>query len=261
MKQNDWELVWENIVQKTDICRHNFDEAPLYVSHKEIKNIVKDIKVSNNKREIRILGSIIQREKRPKFFIKNKLFLLPADNRNWVIVKGEGYFDTPPVEDYIKFENQVSFYIESFDIKNSRESLYLDKAFAYGILQDFIEDNSIYLTIRGKMGIPVKTGFNYYVNNLEVENRGSRIEIDGGYEGQDSLYLVEAKIGSYSNEIIRQLYFPYRLWNMTVDKPIRNIFFQYNPKNDLYSFWEVEFEEIQNYNSIKLLKTKSYKIV
>jgi len=250
--------IWSQIVNETGLTHHNFSDGPFYVSHKQIKQIVSKIDAPNNRKEIRILGYQATRESRPKYFEDNALFLLPASNSEWVVVKGEGYIDIPDINSEPELiSSKLDFEIESFDVGIS-EMQYLDFAFVHGITQKFLEDESIELTVRGRKRTP---HFNYFVNNVEVKCEGVQTEVDAGYEGKASLVLVEAKSSKIKNEIIRQLYFPYRKWLIDIKKPIRNVFFQFDEDSRTLSYWEYGFEDYLKYDSIFLINSKSYQLV
>ena len=250
--------IWEVIVNKTGLSKHNFSTGPFYVTHAEIKKIVSTINAPNNRKEIRILGYQATREQRPQYFIDNNLFLMPASNREWVVIQGEGYIDIPEIlSEPIPVKSKLDFEIESFNVGIS-EMQYLDFAFVHGITQQFLEDESIELTVRGRKRTP---HFNYFVNDVEVKCEGVQTEVDAGYEGRNSLTLVEAKSSKIKNEIIRQLYFPYRKWLMDINKPVRNVFFQFEEDSKILSFWEYGFEDYLKYDSIYLINSKSYQLV
>ena len=250
--------IWEVIVNKTGLSKHNFSTGPFYVAHKEIKEIVSTINAPNNRKEIRILGYQATREQRPQYFIDNNLFLMPASNQEWVVIQGEGYIDIPKINsDAIPVKSKLDFEIESFSVGIS-EMQYLDFAFVHGITQQFLEDESIELTVRGRRRTP---HFNYFVNDVEVKCEGVQTEVDAGYEGKNSLTLVEAKSSKIKNEIIRQMYFPYRKWLMDIKKPIRNVFFQFEEDSKTLSFWEYGFEDYLKYDSIFLIKSEKYQLI
>ena len=250
--------IWEVIVNKSGLSKHNFSTGPFYVAHAEIKKIVSTINAPNNRKEIRILGYQATREQRPQYFIDNNLFLMPASNQEWVVIQGEGYIDIPEIlSEPIPVKSKLDFEIESFNVGIS-EMQYLDFAFVHGITQQFLEDESIELTVRGRKRTP---HFNYFVNDVEVKCEGVQTEVDAGYEGRNSLTLVEAKSSKIKNEIIRQLYFPYRKWLMDINKPVRNVFFQFEEDSKILSFWEYGFEDYLKYDSIYLINSKSYQLV
>lgn len=247
--------IWETIILESGLKNHNFSSGPFYVNHNEIKEIVSKINAPNNKKEIRILGYQATREQRPTYFKENNLFLLPASNHKWVIVKGEGYIDIPEIEsDPIVVKSKLDFEIESFNVGIS-EMQYLDFAFVHGITQKFLEDESIQLTVRGRKRTP---HFNYFVNNIEIKCEGVQTEVDAGYEGKNSLTLVEAKSSKIKNEIIRQIYFPYRKWSSDINKPVRNVFFQFDEDYGTLSYWEYGFKYPLKYDSIYLMRYQKY---
>ncbi|WP_278522967.1 DUF6997 domain-containing protein [Clostridium cochlearium] len=89
---------------------------------------------------------------------------------------------------------------------------------------------------------------------LKVMN--SQVEIDGGFEGKYALALLEAKNSISEDFLIRQLYYPFRLWNKKVSKEVKPIFMTYS--NDVFSFYEYKFTNEFEYNSLRLLKQKNY---
>ena len=250
--------IWAEIINNTGLINHNFSLGPFYIPHNKVKEIVVKIKAPNNKKEIRILGYQATREQRPDFFKENQLFLLPASNQEWVVVKGEGYINIPKIDsEPIEVKSKLDFEIESFAVGIS-EMQYLDFAFVHGITQHFLEDDSIQLTVRGRKRTP---HFNFYVNEVEIACKGVQTEVDAGYEGKNSMTLIEAKSSKIKNEIIRQLYFPYRKWLMDIKKPVRNVFFQFEEVSKTLSYWEYGFKNYLKYDSIYLINSKKYKLI
>lgn len=78
-------------------------------------------------------------------------------------------------------------------------------------------------------------------------------------ETSNSLILIEAKNVIAENFLVRQLYYPFRLWREKVNKKIRNIFMQYT--NGIFSLYEYEFKDYNNYNSLELVKSKRYSLI
>lgn len=122
-------------------------------------------------------------------------------------------------------------------------------------------DEALLPTVSGRMS---SNTFDFQIKNaingrlLPISVTNSQVEIDGGYEGLDSLAIIEAKNSISEDFLIRQLYYPYRLWNNKLSKPVRPIFLTYS--NGIFSLYEYAFEELENYNSLSLIKQKSYSI-
>ena len=93
---------------------------------------------------------------------------------------------------------------------------------------------------------------------MTVSVNNSQIEIDAAFEGKESLSLIEAKRDISEDFLIRQLYYPFRVWNRRVTKKVRPIFLVYS--NGIFSLYEYEFQNPDFYNSLVLIKQKNYSI-
>jgi hypothetical protein len=92
------------------------------------------------------------------------------------------------------------------------------------------------------------------VQKIEVQN--AQVEIDAGYEFFNGFCIVEAKNIAVEEILIRQLYYPYRLWTRKISKPVIPLLMVYS--NDTFYFFQYNFTEIFNYNSLELVSYKSY---
>jgi hypothetical protein len=69
--------------------------------------------------------------------------------------------------------------------------------------------------------------------------------------------IIEAKNRKCDDFLIRQLYYPYRLWRSKVtNKRIIPIFLTIS--NDVFSFFIYRFTDELNYNSIELIEQKNF---
>jgi len=200
------------------------------------------------------------RKNLPDIFKKNNLSILPVTRGSYLIAQFDAYQDFEEKETEII---KVSFpsYIESIDYENiTSEAMALSCAYVSGIIADFVEDEEVVPTVAGRMS---SEAFDFYINTyagsaFQVNVINSQIEIDGGFEGLETLSLIEAKNSLSDDFIIRQLYYPYRLWNDRVGKKVKTIFMTYS--NGIFTFYEYEFQEPENYNSLTLIKQKRYSI-
>ena len=101
------------------------------------------------------------------------------------------------------------------------------------------------------------------VNKISVSiDRGVQMEVDAGYENKNSIFLIEAKSNTkVDNEIIRQIYFPYREITSQIGsskKKVRNIFISQDKKNSCLNFYEYIFKDPMDYESIELIKSSRY---
>lgn len=246
------EIAWASIVEHTGMAKHNFAKAPFLLTADQIKDATRQFKAAGD-REVRILCKQDTREDRPDFFVKNGLFILPVDNKSYYIVKGEGYVDVKmPGTKPTRFTSEAGFVLES-STKGDGEMQHVDFAHAAGLTSKFLGIKKFHLTIRGRKRTPL---FRYRVGRYELYAESVQTEIDAGYESADSIILIEAKNGTATNTIIRQLYFPFRQWTSFVKKPVRILFF--NHRESVYTFWEYAFDDPNDYNSIKLVRSNNY---
>lgn len=250
-----WKKIWDD----KHLDNHDFSKAPVIVKAEEIKRSCQNFTETNEK-EVRILCKQDTRDSRPQIFKDNGLFLLPKKNGSYYIIKGDGYVDVPdittPIIDYHK---QLDFELESSKVGDS-EMQHLDYAYANSLIRTFMNDPSLVLTIRGRKYTPL---FSFKVNGFDIETQSVQTEVDAGYEGRDQIVLIEAKNSSATTEIIRQLYYPFRQWSENTNKEVVPVFFEKRivDGENLYYIWQYKFSDINDYNSISLVKSARYRII
>ena len=106
----------------------------------------------------------------------------------------------------------------------------------------------------GNFGFDIETDSG--VKRIDVAN--SQIEIDAAYEGINCLSLFEAKRDLSDDFLVRQLYYPFRVWKERVTKPVKPVFLVFS--NGMFNLYQYEFDDPQNYNSLRLVKQKNYVI-
>ncbi len=245
---------WEKIFDDYKIYEHNFDKEPFYITATQIKRACQNFKETGEK-EVRILCKQDKREDRPKVFIDNNLFLLPVINKKYAILKGEGYVDVPEVQETEKnYTSKLDFRLDTSLVGNS-EMQHLDFAYASSLIRTFMKDESLVLTIRGRKYTPK---FSFKVGKHTIDVRSVQTEVDAGFEGRNQVVLVEAKNSNAANTIIRQLYYPFRQWQAHTSKQVMTLFFE--KTNGGYSIWHFQFKDINDYNSIELVRAEKYLI-
>lgn len=242
---------WEKIFEKYNVLEEINNKGYFKITSKQI----------NEYREARLMTKFDNSESIPEILKKNKISILPITGNSYMLARFENYkkFEKAPREvERVEFPS----YIESLDYNNiTSEALALNCAYITKILENFLEEEVLVPTISGKMGSGI---FNFdiaQINNDEKINvtvENSRMEIDGGYEGMNSLALVEAKNVVADDFLIRQLYYPYRLWKSKIAKSVRPIYVVYS--NGIFTIYEYKFNNINEYSSIELVKCKKYSI-
>ena len=246
---------WNAIFDRYAIDEHDFDIEPFHISAAQIKVACQHFERTVEK-EVRLLCKQDSRDSRPVVFRERGLFILPVRNGRYVIVKGEGYIDVPSIKSpLLHYESSFPFELETTLVGDS-EMQHLDRAYALSLIRHFVEDNSLVLTIRGRKYTPE---FNFLVGDFMLNVRSVQTEVDAGYEGAEQVVVVEAKGGNAGNTIIRQLYYPFRQWQHHTTKPVSTLFFQ-RTQDDKYHIWHFGFDDPNDYNSIRLLKSARYRI-
>lgn len=250
MSKTKNDIAWERLFEKYKILENIERDGIFEISASQI----------NEFREARLMTKFDHRKNLPGIFKKYKLSILPITRGSYVLSQFRAYkdFDEKDIE-IIK----VSFptHIESIDFENiTSEATALNCAYVSGILADFIEDDEILPTVSGRMS---SENFDFFIQtyletSVLVSVSNSQVEIDGGYEGLKTLSLIEAKNSISDDFLIRQLYYPYRLWAKKTSKQVKSLFLTYS--NGIFSFYEYEFCDPKNYNSLSLIKHNKYTI-
>lgn len=240
---------WEKIFLRHNILERVSNNGFVDITAKEI----------NEFREARLMTKFDHRSQLPTLFAKNKLSILPTSRGSYVIGNFETFckFDSNDIE-VIPVEFPSS--LESLDYRDiTSETIAINCAFVCKILHDFTNESELFPTVSGRMG---SSTFSFDINSsnglFDVKVENSQIEIDGGYEGDNSLNLIEAKNYISSDFLVRQLYYPYKLWSNKIQKRVRPIFLTYS--NGVFHLREYEFSDVNHYNSLILIKQKKYVI-
>lgn len=245
------DIAWEQLFEKYDILGRVEENGTFLISASTIKEY----------REPRLMAKFDHTVNLPKIFSDNGLAILPITRGDYVI----SHFDA-----YHRFEidsasitkASLPSYIQSLDVNNiSSESIALNCAYASGIISDFMEDDDIVATVSGRKG---SGRFSFVINDIkanvsrQLNVTNSQIEVDAAYEGISSLALFEAKRDLSEDFLIRQLYYPFRVWRNGVTKQVKSIYLVYS--NGVYRLYEYMFDDPNNYNSLVLIKQKFYSV-
>jgi len=251
------DIAWESLFETHHILDEINDKGVYKISAKDI----------NKKREARLMTKFDHSAQRPKIFKQHDLSIQPDSRGTYVIGRFDSYKKLPKEDNYKKASLDIQAFplredIQTINPKNIRsEATALLCAFNAEIISDLLEQE-VRFTVAGRMS----TGkFSYSINSskqkticyqINVDN--SQCEIDGGFEGDDLFAIIEVKNSSVDNFLIRQLFYPYKLWINKTSKKVIPIFLSYF--DNIFSFYIYEFEDNENYNSIKLVKQKQYYI-
>jgi len=251
--KNQTNTKWKQLFTKYKVLDQIKAHGRFGISATQIKNCTG--------REPRLMVKFDHTINLPQIFSDNNLSILPVTRGDYIIANFDAYHkfesdDTPITR------ASLPTYIQSLDSNNiSSEIIALNCAVASGIVKDFLQDEGIVSTVSGRMG---SGDFGFSIANINggssyaMQVSKSQIEIDAAYEGVNGLALFEAKLDLSEDFLIRQLYYPFRVWKERITKPVRTIFLVYS--NGIYRLFEYGFQDMNNYNSLVLLKQKNYAI-
>jgi hypothetical protein len=215
----------------------------------------------NEVREARLMTKFDHRIQLPTVFKQHQLTIQPNSRGTYLIGRFASYFDLPP-SDNVAIE-RIPFPAELETINPQdlySESAALLCAYNTGILDQLIQED-VSLTVMGRMS----TGrFDYHIDETRggqpfaVSVQNSQCEIDSGFEGPNVFAIIEAKNETVNDFLVRQLYYPYRLWERQTRKEVIPVFLSYS--NDVFSFYIFRFSNRANYNSIELIGQRRFQI-
>lgn len=243
------DTAWENLFDKYHILSEIERNGQFIISANQIKEF----------REPRLMTKFDHKVNLPAIFAANNLSILPITRGDYIISSFSAYkeFDEPSTDvQKISIPAHIQSLMPQFLVS---EAIALNCANACGILNDFLEDDELVPTVSGRMS---SGGFRFNIDTafgtkcITVNN--SQIEIDAAYEGIHYLSLFEAKRDLSDDFLIRQLYYPFRVWSGRVTKTVKPVFLIFS--NGVFNLYQYQFDNPQNYNSLHLVKQKNYVI-
>lgn len=246
---------WQVLIDKYDILTEISNNGFFKISASQIKEV----------KELRLMAKWDSSGQLPSSLKKNKINILPDSRSSYILSDFLLYEELPKVVEHVKNMAKVELPdLQTIDVDNiTSEANAINVLQISGILEDFLEldvDDVLYGTFSGRMS---SGKFEFEVDTrrqiqLKVDVDRAQIEIDGGFESNHCVVILEAKNVLHEDFHIRQLYYPYRLWENKVDKPVRLIFSIYT--NKIFRLMEYRFKEKGNYSSIELVRTKNYSL-
>ena len=246
---------WQVLIDKYNILTEIYNNGFYKISSSQIKEV----------KEPRLMAKWDSSEQLPTSLKNNKINILHDSRSSYVLSDFLLYQELPKLVEHVKNMAKVELPdLKTIDVNNiSSKANAINVLQISGILEDFLEldsDDVLYGTFNGRMS---SGKFDFKVDTrreiqLKVDVDKAQIEIDGGFESNHCVVILEAKNVLHEDFHIRQLYYPYRLWESKVDKPIRLIFSIYT--NKIFRLMEYRFKEKENYSSIELVRIKNYSL-
>ena len=240
---------WNKLFIELDIKNNIFTNGVFYLQADRIKAVTN--------KEPRLMCKFDHRESRPVILQDNNFTILSIKNGHYAIVDADGYADIQSDDVVEPFYWPKLGRLQTLPTGFRSESQVIDAVYASGIFEDFIGEKELVLTVRGRLR---SKRFDFFMNTpkgeLLFKIDGVQVEVDAGYEG-DRVYLIEAKMGEIENFHMRQLFYPYRMWQAEgVTKKIIPVFLSYY--NGIVSLTQYKFTNDAYYDSYQVVKSKQY---
>ncbi len=243
---------WKSLIEKYDILRTIEKNGAFHIKASQIKEF----------REPRLMAKWDSSDSLPEILRKNKVNILPDSRSSYVMSDFLLYQEIPELNEQVTQMAHIELpQYESININDiTSEANAINVLIITGILNDFLETDTNVPTFNGRMGTGV---FDFRVNTIKhgkykMHVNNVQCEIDGGFENNSSIVILEAKNVVHEDFHVRQLYYPYRLWSTKVNKPIRLVFSIYS--NMIYRLFEYRFCTFDDYSSVQLVHTKNYSL-
>jgi hypothetical protein len=209
--------------------------------------------------EARLLTKYDTRDDLPDFFRRNNLAILPTNRGSYALGRFDLYEDIPQDSPQVEvFKPRV--YPDALKVKAiSSEAAAVNLLYSSGLLEEFAGESGLLPAVSGRMSAG---HFEYEIadisggSNYSMKASAPQIEIDAGFEGNNSLILIEAKKDRLNSFNVRQVYFPFIAWQSVMHKKVRNIFFIH--KGDEFELLEYEFKNTTFLGQLSLVAHKKF---
>jgi len=243
------DTAWQNYIQHAGL---QLDGRTHVVTARDLARIAN--------REPRLLTKFNTPAQIPTVLRQAGYCLVAITNGEYLLFKGNIFAPVRKCPAYADFIPRTIFPLETFG-RGTGECEYLDHAFNAGLISQFTGIDQLYLTIRGRERTK-PFDFSMKASNLTIHIEGVQIETDAGYEGEQDIALVEAKIGTPDFVNIRQLYYPFRHFSQIAPgKRVRTLFFAYDLAAATYALYEFAFQDPNVFDSIQQVNCCAYSLV
>ena len=236
--QND--LAWEKILEQSPEIRRAIEERAYFdIAAETIKD----------HREPRLACKIDFREQTPQPLRELHSSVLALSNSRYRIARTDPFIAVAPRLEVEPQRCPLPKHIRVLSPDHiTSESKALDAAFVSGILNDLTQDK-LSLVLRGR---EYCSSFEFSLPDQQNPSRhvdypvnGVQVEVDGGYEGKDGIYLIEAKVGGRNNMNLRQLLYPHLHYQNKYRKPIKSYVMFYRPDSRQFHFAPFNLSSLQ----------------
>ena len=246
------DISWETIFKDFDVLQRIQWDGLFEITSRDI----------NRFRQARLMAKFDHKSELPAIFKKHKLAILPISRGAYVIGKFHLFKNLPVVNSTV-FRRKLPLELLSIDIDDiTSEAVVLNSVFVSDVLASFIDEGFIFPTSSGRQTTcPFELDVlleDHTTRNIKVNK--AQIEVDGVFESQNSIVIIEAKNKIVKDFNIRQLYYPYRHFMQLYGdkKKIVPVYLTY--ANGVVTLYECRFTSLMDMNSIIISRTARYSL-
>ena len=259
------DIAWEKLLSSSSLRIDDSIDTHGYcdITADQIRNL--------GHREPRLACKHDFRAKIPRPLSERGVSVLAIANGNYRLARTDPFIDIQ--DNDVSLTNPLAFRcpgnLEFLDPNHlSSESKALDAAFLSGILNEALEEDSLDLVLRGRertlefeFELPATSDQVSHLVSYPV--KGVTIEVDGGYEGDKSLHLVEAKLWTEQSSMnIRQLLYPHLHYRQKAKKKsVATHLMFYDPGTSLFRFYKFRLDEFENLSAWDPADVKEYRLL
>jgi hypothetical protein len=245
---------WEQLFSRHHILEEVERRGVFQISSAEINEV----------HEARLMTKFDHEIQLPQVFKKNRLTIQPNTRGTYLI----GRFDS-----YEKVADDPSIPVEGLPFPRHIETINPSNLYSESAVLMCAHYTGIINRVLKLKAEPTVFGrhsagrFTYRIRNNqtgglhEINVEGAQLEIDAGFEGDDTFALVEAKNETVTDFHVRQLYYPYRAWLERTRKRIVPVFLSYRNADSIFSLHVFRFRDPLLYNSIELVEQRKFRVV
>ena len=233
------DVAWEQVCRELDIPQEVENNGVYRITADEIKRI--------SHREPRLMCKIDFEKDLPQVFREHDLAIVPEQRGTYAIGHFNLFNDIAYPDDVQVDTVQIGRRFDTLSVNDfTHESSAITASHLYGVLDGLVDDE-LKFTRFGRTG---GGAFEYNIGGQHITADRTQIEMDGCFEGENSIVSLEAKIKTHDTFCIRQLYYPMRYLMQLSDKPITNVFLTAVGSSVYTHIWT--FDDVMDYNSIRL---------
>lgn len=202
MEESHRDKIWKHVITFNKI---DLNKNSSIIRAKDIKNSKKTWSGKSDQFEPRLLCKMDNSSVRPQIFKDNNICLIAVENGEYMLIKENIYIPLKTYDDilYIIENNTNSLLLNIGD----SETLMLDKLYYNNVFNSILGEK---ITYNNMLSGRHRCSFDTIIGTEIVKVRGVQYEIDGCYESENYVCIVEAKNKEFKDFNIRQLYYPFR---------------------------------------------------